>query len=266
MQGLIYRKYCAAAIVVLFIGVSFVPSIGGKSQRTLPSFTRERTIFSSLEEPDIEVNDDGGDVDFTLIQKAINYANDGDVIWVYTGQYPENLDIIDKNITLLGKPYEKYDTGNITEKPIINAENEDDTTAIYIKNAKCTISDFTIKNGKFMAIWIRNTGNNTITGNTISNNGGGIWLEHSSDNSITGNTISNNGRGIWLYNSSDNSITGNTISNNGYYGIRLDDSSYNSITGNTVSGSIQLDDSSYNSITGNTVSGNKRYVIIEAGY
>ena len=252
------KKITVIVVILLFIGISIAPSISGKSQRTLPFFTRERTIFSSLEEPDIEVNDDGGDVDFTLIQKAINYANDGDVIWVYTGQYPENLDIIDKNITLLGKSYEKYNPDNIIEKPIINAENEDDTTAIYIKNAKCTISDFTIKNGKFMAIWIRNTGNNTITGNTISNNGGGIWLEHSSDNSITGNTISNNSRCIWLYNSSYNGITGNTISGS----IWLDDSSYNSITGNTISGDIQLDDSSYNSITGNTISDNKRYAII----
>ena len=41
-----------------------------------------------------------------------------------------------------------------------------------------------------------------------------IYLENSNDNTITGNTCNNNSNsGIYLYNSSDNTVTGNTCNN-----------------------------------------------------
>jgi parallel beta-helix repeat protein len=61
----------------------------------------------------------------------------------------------------------------------------------------------------------------TITNLNVINFTYGIFLTRSSDNTLAGNTLSNNGiRGINLmYTSNDNNLTGNTILNNGWDGI-----------------------------------------------
>jgi parallel beta-helix repeat protein len=80
-----------------------------------------------------------------------------------------------------------------------------------------------------------NTNNNTIANNKICNNNDGIHLHGSyfiasGENNITGNTISNNRwDGISIYQFSSNTITNNTISNNGDDGIYLTRSSNNKI-------------------------------------
>ena len=58
------------------------------------------------------VDDDGG-VDFTEIQDAINVAEDGDTVYVYSGIYKENL-LLDKSIILIG---EHKNTTIIESKP-----------------------------------------------------------------------------------------------------------------------------------------------------
>jgi len=101
--------------------------------------------------------------------------------------------------------------------------------------------------------------NNTVTGNTCYNNSNGIYLSASSkNNTVTGNTCYNNSNGIYLSSSSNNTVTGNTCNDN-YYGIRLSSSSNNTITGNPCNSShygIYLSSSSYNTITGNTCNSN----------
>ena len=52
----------------------------------------------------IYVDDDGGK-DFTKIQDAINFANDGDTIFIYNGTYYENV-IVDKFVNLIGESKE----------------------------------------------------------------------------------------------------------------------------------------------------------------
>jgi parallel beta-helix repeat protein len=56
--------------------------------------------------------------------------------------------------------------------------------------------------------------NNTLTGNTVSNNSSGIYLVTSSGNTLTGNSVSNNISGIYLHNSSTNLIYNNNFIDN----------------------------------------------------
>jgi len=102
---------------------------------------------------------------------------------------------------------------------------------------------------------------NSITGNSITNNGDGIELWESSNNSISGNNITNNSYdGILLGDSSNNnSISGNSVTTN-YYGINLYSSSNNSISGNNItnnSNGIRIYRSSHNWVTDNNFTGNK---------
>lgn len=71
--------------------------------------------------------------------------------------------------------------------------------------------------------------NNTINGNTLTTSHEGIGFSYSFDNSISWNNIADNNCGIWLADSSNNGMNGNNITNNIYYGIGLESSSNNSI-------------------------------------
>jgi parallel beta-helix repeat protein len=134
-------------------------------------------------------------------------------------------------------------------------------TGIYLSGGEnVTVRNTQIKAFRY-GIVLSGSSNNSINGNTITNNGDGIYLDGSSNNnSISGNTITNNGDGIYLDGSSNNnSISGNTITNN-WYGIVLSGSSNNSISGNNITANnwdgIVLSGSSNNSISGNTITNN----------
>jgi parallel beta-helix repeat protein len=136
---------------------------------------------------------------------------------------------------------------------------------IYLNNSSNnTITGNTCNNNEY---GIRITGNNnTVTGNTCNNNSSsGIYLSSSSNNTVTGNTCNNNNYGIYLYSSSNhNTVTGNTCYNNSSYGIYLYSSSNNTITGNTCNNNeygIRLYSSSNNTFTGNTCNNNNSHGI-----
>ena len=70
--------------------------------------------------------DDEGDGDYTSIQEAIDNANPGDVIKVYSGTYddilyPDSI-IVDKPLTLEGIP-EEYGQGSDSGKPVVDGYN-----------------------------------------------------------------------------------------------------------------------------------------------
>jgi len=92
-------------------------------------------------------------------------------------------------------------------------------------------------------IWLfESSTDNTVSGNTITNNLYGIVLGGSSDNMVSGNTITNNGDGIYLHSSStNNTISGNNITNNDS-GVDLLHSSNNSVYHNNfVDNTEQVD-------------------------
>ena len=88
-------------IFLILIGTGVLPITGA-----IKNFEKVNIAMNSTFMETITV-DDEGDGDFTSIQDAIDAAEDGYIIWVYSGIYQETLDIIDKDITLIGKPYEK---------------------------------------------------------------------------------------------------------------------------------------------------------------
>ena len=118
--------------------------------------------------------DNDGNGNYTVIQDAINIANNGDTIFVYSGYYTENL-VINKPITLIGE-----DKGNTT----IDGNN-DVTVGVFSDNVG--LEGFTIKNGT-KGIMLNNSSKNTIKENTIINNNYGIYI----DNKSTNNTIYQN--------------------------------------------------------------------------
>ena len=82
-------------------------------------------------------------------------------------------------------------------------------------------------------IYLYSSKNNTITENTILNNGNGIALDYTGHNIISDNIISKNDYGIYIFQSGDNiNISSNNFSNNNI-GIQLFYSQDTSIKNNT---------------------------------
>jgi len=122
---------------------------------------------------------------------------------------------------------------------------------IYVRSSYNTLISNTASN-KYYGIYMISSSNNTLSGNTALNNSVGILLYSSSNNNtLIGNTASNNSQyGILLYSSSNNNtLNGNTASNNSITGILLYSSSNNVFSGNIASNNyygIYLDFSSNN--------------------
>jgi len=90
-------------------------------------------------------------------------------------------------------------------------------------------------------IWLEGSTYNTLTLNTMTDHSfAGIYLSLQSDNNtLTGNTASNNGYGIKLSDSSNNTMEGNTIDGNTNTGIWLDPSNNNTIKENDISNNVR---------------------------
>jgi parallel beta-helix repeat protein len=107
------------------------------------------------------------------------------------------------------------------------------------------IADNTVSSNNHDGINLRDSSNNTISGNDVSNNHDGINLQDSSNNTISGNDVSNNhGYGIFLYSSSNNTISGNTFVNDGL--LVTSWSYHNTVENNTVNNKplVYLEDTS----------------------
>jgi len=227
MTKYLQKKIIVISIIIIFLSISFIPASG----------------FNKILKKDIIKNvslrtwivDDEGDGDFTRIQDALNAANSGDIVKVYSGLYTEQLVINVDNIFVEAVEFE-LGSGQDFGKPIIDGNNIGDV--IYI------ISDGIEINGFF----IQNSGN--------ENNG--IYI-HSTDNIITENHIINNHKGIYIYDSTDNTIFNNNFSENDE-GIYLDKSFSNTIEGNNIIGNIigifQME-SEKNIITNNQIKDNE---------
>ena len=211
-----------ALICILFFSVFNVFLSVGKCKE--PS---ENTIYV----------DDGGGENYTTIQAAINAANPGDIVYVYSGIYYENV-IVNKTLTLIGEDKNTTiidanqsgdvltitgDWVNISRFTIQNGGSYGSDMGIYIISDYNTISENIITDNKWNGIYLKNSSSNTILKNNISNNNHlGVYLYESSNNKITGNTIINNSNhGISLIRSSNNTLTENMITNNDAFGIEL---------------------------------------------
>jgi parallel beta-helix repeat protein len=187
------------------------------------------------------------DTHVRTIQDAIDNANDGDTVYVYSGIYYENI-VVDKSITLIGE-----------DKTTTIIDGNEITYTIGLFTDGVHLSGFTIQNAgsgeeikrKDVTLYVRSDEN------TISDN---IFICGPEPISDMDN------RGIFLFNSSNNHISRNIIEKNFYNGILLHNSHYNDIIDNVIIGltrglrgsatAIGVEDSSNNIIKRNEISKN----------
>lgn len=185
------------------------------------------------------------------ITEAINLANDGDTIYVFSGMYNESL-VVNKRISLIGGIDDE--PSNISRG--IELKYLIDITADFV-----TIENFVIRDpGHFISsqygALIHVTSNNVvIQQNNISQcNLWGIYLESSDDNMISGNII-NDTKGVFASSSNNNVFSSNNISNSSDAGINLRSSMRNILYDNYITFNtygIYAKDCSNTNLTQNT--------------
>lgn len=186
------------------------------------------------------------------IQAAIDRANPGDIIKVMNGTYKESINV-NKRLVLFG-----------VGMPVIDAKGN--KCAIILSEDRSTFEGFKVINSSNCGISLLSDFN-TITNNTLMDNGNGIYLKNSHKNIIANNDVRAGGwwkSGLLLESSEYNIIRSNNVSYDGTWGngISLVDSNYNNLTGNKASADgrweckgIFIKYSNANLISGNTVSG-----------
>jgi len=244
------RKLVLALTLMLLVGTL---GLSFKVQRVEASGTIYIRADGSIDPPDAPIST-VDNVTYTLTGNITSDAN-GIVV-------ERNNVVVDGN----GYTLQGSGTGNGTD--LSGREN------VTVRNTQITAFDY--------GIMLYSSNNNSITENSIENNGEGIYLRLSSDNSISGNTITdssypirlewssyniisennvtNNHNEVALYWSSNNIISENNMTANTNGGIRLSWSIYNMISGNNIANNwnegIHLDDSPNNSISGNNITNN----------
>ena len=155
------KKCLVIAVILLFIGMSVVPSTGTviEKKSTMPTNYDGNTLYVG----------GGGPDNYTKIQDAIDDANIGDTVFVYSGYYTEEIEIC-KSINLIG---EHKDSTSIVGQGVY-----DHIHVISITSDDVTIEGFTIKySGKVdCGIFIKSN-NNQISFCNIIDNGYGILVE-----------------------------------------------------------------------------------------
>jgi parallel beta-helix repeat protein len=154
------------------------------------------------------VNITGSDGAYTSIQDAINMANSGDTIFVYSGIYNESAQpikgiFIDKAITLLGED---------KETTIINVPSK--TFGVHIKNVEyVNISGFTVMGSSSYNFLLSSSNYSKIHDNIVKNSGAtAVGISSSSFNTIENNDLADNLHGISISdNSRDNIVRNNMI-------------------------------------------------------
>ena len=173
--------------------------------------------------------------DYSTIQEAVEYAAEGDTVFVKNGVYrvDDNTTlVISKTLSLIGEdPENTVILGAFSMYP----END---VAIRVAAPDVTLSGFTIKDCP-VAIAIANyyaepyPSGCRIVNNNIVNNSEGIRPQRN-DVFISGNNITGNKAGITGSSTENVFITGNNITDNHYFGINIGMSRNVTICGNNI--------------------------------
>jgi parallel beta-helix repeat protein len=192
-MNLVNRILCALCIILFIFNLIF------------PTIASEDTVLTLY----VGGNNSGN---YSTIQKAIENASNGSIIYVYNGTYFENI-VLEKSITLRGENKNGV---------ILSSAGLGNT--ITIKNDRVTVSGFSIKNGQkiswvgggfaYLGAGIRiNSNYSNVSNNIIFNNSFGILIENGFENKIYSNKIFDNGDGMKI-SGFNNTIEGNIIEEN----------------------------------------------------
>jgi len=178
---------------------------------------------------DIIIVDMNGNGNYTSIQDAINAANHGDTIQVWSGQYFGTV-LVNRTVTLIGVH---------PDSTIINGNQWGDVVNITAGNVN--ISGFTIKGGKLeyphAGVVMYDSDNTSITDCHIKDNELGVRLFDACNNRIDNCSIYDNKKGIKFFHmSSHNQILDNGITSNHYNGlvISAQGGNYNEVRNNSI--------------------------------
>ena len=211
-----------------------------------------------------------GPGNFTKIQTAINHTIDGDTVFVYSGNYHENI-IVNKSINIIGEDNRTTSIYGGGKKSVVNltkdfvkingfsisySGQEKEDAAILLTSNYSQLSNNIIFDN-YIGILLKNSSNNFLLNNIVKNNYYGIIIDLSSkNNSINDNTISNNKDGIDIGSNCNNTrILNNNISYNEYDGIWITSSHNNTIIDNVFINNFRglylYDKTNYNRIKNN---------------
>ncbi len=217
------------------------------------------------------------------IQAAINLASPNDIIMLHGNSgspvtYTENLTVNKQLLIRTANDGTVTITAANPNNPTITVTTDGrgsqiegltirgatNSNGIYLNNTlDCKLIGNTIT-ANYAGIKLFDSNINTIHGNHIyGNTGAAIILDHAISNNINGNEINNNPEGLYIANSSNyNTIEANNIHENTGNGINiLSGSIGNNIIGNTAISQngvigIMIRDSDTNNITGNIIGNN----------
>jgi len=183
---------------------AFSPTEKGKSMKIKLLLLGSLSLFCSvLIGNTYEIKQDGSG-DYLTIQDGIIASTHNDTILVYPGIYYENINYLEKSITVASL-YAITQADSIINQTIIDGNN----------NGKCVIIDECV-NASLIGFTIQNGKCNENTG--TSSSGAGVYIYFSEDiiisNNIITNNIANAGGGICLGLSSTVDLSENLIYHN----------------------------------------------------
>jgi len=172
------------------------------------SISASKTDVVTISGNTITVDDDG-DADYTSIQEAIDNANEGDIIYVYSGVYSEKLTISKNSLKIIGEN---------KDNTIINGAGEGDglvkITATDIEFTGFKFDDIHGNAANMVCLKLSEASNNKIYDNIFEEFTYSIEMVNSDNNIIRDNSfIGHNTQGtycLYLIGDSD----GNTVNNN----------------------------------------------------
>jgi len=242
------RKWLAVGIILLFIGICTIPSITSEQ-------IRGKTV--------ITIDDEPGDADYTSIKDAVNHANPGDIIEVYSGMYNEaNILIMISNLTLKGIPYE-LGSGNDTGKPFIKTSSTASIFSITADNVNISGFRMDKDNGQYVPVIKIDASNCIILNNTITGGdrvGLAVHAINSSDFKILKNELIDFNTVIWVEMGGNFNISYNVLQGGDYAIVRIWQTAPNThstishnIINDTLGGGIEYFNSKLN-ISANIIS------------
>ena len=133
-ENILVKKILTSGIILLFLGTCITSTVAIDTIEPSYLHTYDKSVI---------IVDDEGDGDYTTIKDALNNANSGDTIEVYSGTYLEDeIQITTENLTLIGIDHE-LGGGDDSGKPFIKGVGNNGVVKVIASYV--TISNFTIE-------------------------------------------------------------------------------------------------------------------------